>query len=267
MQDSRLTKLHTGVYLVGPGRPTREGRWLAAVVALLPEAFLGYGSAGVLHELGVSEGQTTHVIATRKLKSREGITVHITRTLHPDDTTVFDGIPCTSAERTIVDLADVLPFTQLKRALERAERARAIDYAKLAAAVERAAGRKGFPSLRALLRYDPRPAAEAKEGLEVAFYELVTGAGLPPYQRNVQVAGEEVDAYWPEGGLVVELQSYTWHADRAAFERDHAKLAHLGRAGLETLALTHHQVTCQGDWVVEPIAALLSARRVAGSHA
>lgn len=66
---------------------------------------------------------------------------------------------------------------------------------------------------------------------------------------------------------MVELQSYTWHSDRAAFERDHRKLAVLKRAGLETLALTHRQVTGQGDWVVETIAALLSAQPAAGSRA
>ena len=77
--------------------------------------------------------------------------------------------------------------------------------------------------MRRLLGYDPRPATETRSELEIAFLELVTAAGLPPYQRNVMVHGEDVDAYWPEANLVVELQSYTWHSDPDAFERDHAK--------------------------------------------
>jgi hypothetical protein len=241
VRDGRLTRLHQGVYLVGPGLPTRKGRWLAAVVALLPDAFLGYRSAGVIHDLGGFEGKDTDIVVSRSVRSRKGIAVHVTRTLQPNDTTKIDGIPCTSIERTIVDLADVVSPLQLQRALERAERKRAVDYRKLAAAVECARGRHGFPALQELLRYDPRPAAEAREGLEVAFLELVTAAGLPPYQRNVSVHGYEVDAYWPEANLVIELQSYTWHSDPAAFERDHKKLATLKVAGCETLALTYNR--------------------------
>lgn len=257
VQDGQLTRLHTGVYLVGPGRPTREGRWLAAVVALLPDAYLGYRSGGVLHNLGVSEGKDTDVITMRKCKSRQGIRVHWTRALHPDDVTEIDGIPCTNLERTLVDLADILPLHRLERALARAERRQGVDHAKLALATRRANGRHGYGRLLELVDYDPMPAAEAKEGLEEDFLELVSAAGLPPYSRNVTVAGEEVDAFWPGANLAVELQSYTWHTDRLAFERDHVKLARLKLAGVETLALTHRQVNREGPWVVESIERLL----------
>jgi hypothetical protein len=258
VKDRRLTLLHKGVYLVGIGKPTREGRWLAAVVALLPGAYLGFRSCGVLHNLGVSEGKDTDVITTRRCKPRKGIAVHSARHLHPDDTTEIDGIPCTSIERTLVDLADVLTLKQLKRALTRAERERAVDYTKLAAAINRAHGRRGYGRLRQLIDYDPTPAAEAKEGLEEDLLDLVTAAGLPPYSRNVVVAGEEVDAYWPEANLVVELQSYTWHSDRDAFERDHAKIARLKLAGVSAVALTYRQVNREGDWVVDSLRKLLA---------
>ena len=182
--------------------------------------------------------------------------IHRCRHIHPDDISLIDSIPVTSVERTLCDLATCLRYADLKRAFERAERLRIIDHRKLREAVDRMRGTPGAATMRRLLGYDPRPATETRSEMEIAFLELVTGAGLPPYQRNVLVHGYDVDAYWPEANLVVELQSYTWHSDPEAFERDHAKLAQLRVAGCEVLALTYRQVTREGEWVVSAIRAL-----------
>jgi very-short-patch-repair endonuclease len=85
----------------------------------------------------------------------------------------------------------------------------------------------------------------------------VREAGLPTPEVNVLVEEFEVDAYWPSARLVVELQSYAYHSDREAFERDHAKLARLKLAGYEVLALTWRQVTEEPAWVVGAVRALL----------
>jgi hypothetical protein len=146
----------------------------------------------------------------------------------------------------------------LKRAFEEAERRQLIDHRKLREAVERMRGSPGAAVMRKLLGYDPRPATETRSELEIAFLELVTEAGLPPYQRNVMVHGEDLDAYWPEANLVVELQSYTWHSDPEAFERDHAKLARLEGKGVKTLALTYGQVTRHPAATAETVLVLLA---------
>jgi very-short-patch-repair endonuclease len=79
------------------------------------------------------------------------------------------------------------------------------------------------------------------------------------------VEGCVVDAYWPSGRLVVELQGYAFHSGREAFERDHARLARLKLAGFEVLALTLRQVTEEPAWVVGAIHTLLA--RAAGDGA
>jgi very-short-patch-repair endonuclease len=96
--------------------------------------------------------------------------------------------------------------------------------------------------LRDLLNYDPARAAETRSELERLFLDLIRDARLPVPQVNVLVEGFEVDAYWPEARLVVELQGYAHHSDRETFERDHLKLAHLKLAGFEFLPLTYRQV-------------------------
>ena len=68
------------------------------------------------------------------------------------------------------------------------------------------------------------------------------------------VEGYEIDAYWPDARLVVELQGHTWHSDRDAFEADHAKLGRLRVAGYNVLALTWRQLTADRDWVADALA-------------
>lgn len=89
------------------------------------------------------------------------------------------------------------------------------------------------------------------------FCDLVRRAGLPMPLVNVLVEGYEVDAYWPDARLVVELQGYEHHSDRETFERDHAKLAQLKLAGREVLPLTHRQVTVEAESTLATLDALL----------
>jgi len=75
----------------------------------------------------------------------------------------------------------------------------------------------------------------------------------------VLVDGYLVDAHWPAARLVVELQSYEYHAHRQAFDHDYAKP---GRLTL-VLPLTYRQLKQERDWVVASLRALLRAARSA----
>jgi very-short-patch-repair endonuclease len=65
----------------------------------------------------------------------------------------------------------------------------------------------------------------------VDFLALCREAGLPMPQVNVIVEGQLVDFHWPKERLVVETDSYKYHADRPAFERDHERTVALQAAG------------------------------------
>ena len=174
-----------------PGLRRRKGRWLAAVLGAGEGALLSRTCAAALHEIAKPRGSRIDVLvpAHRRAAQLKGVRVHRCRRIHPDDISLVDSIPVTSVERTICDLATVLPYADLKRAFEQAERRQLIDHRKLREAVERMSGSPGAATMRQLLGYDPRPATETRSELEIAFLELVTDAGLPPYQRNVSVHG------------------------------------------------------------------------------
>jgi len=49
-----------------------------------------------------------------------GVVVHYVPELHPDDVTVIDGIPVTSLSRTLIDLAEAMPYYELRACWARA---------------------------------------------------------------------------------------------------------------------------------------------------
>ncbi len=66
---------------------------------------------------------------------------------------------------------------------------------------------------------------------EELFLDLVRQARLPAPRVNSRVAGYEVDFFWPEQRLVVEIDGYRYHSTRRAFEHDRRKEADLQRPG------------------------------------
>lgn len=263
--DGRLRSVHRGVYAVGA--VTARGRWMAAVLALGPPAVLSHCHGAALHGVRAAKRSAIDVTTSRRARARRGIVVHQTRDLHPRDQTRIDGIPVTSISRTLLDLAEVLPTTQLVRAYEQAARLRILDLRAIHELLCRSNGRRGIAPLRDLAAYDPTPAVEAQSELELRFLDLVRESGLPAPQVNVVVEGFVVDAYWPSARLTVELQGYAYHSDREAFERDHARFARLKLAGHEVLALTWRQVMDQPAWVAAAIRTLLGRAPADGEPA
>lgn len=262
----RLHRIHVGVYAVGHAKLSLRGRWMAAVLAYGRGALLSHRDAAALWGIrAVTDGSIDVTMDTRAGRARRpGLTPHRCQ-IHSEDRKRLDGIPVTSVSRTLLDLAEVLDPHGLQRAYEEAARIRALDVGAIERLLARSNGRRGVGALRALLDYDPGPAADAVSELERLFCDLIRDAGLPMPSVNVLVEGFLVDAYWPAARLVVELDGYEYHRDREAFERDHAKLGRLRLAGYEVLPLTYLQVTEEPEWVVGAVRSLLE--RVAPGRA
>jgi very-short-patch-repair endonuclease len=258
----RLHRVHRGVYAVGHINLSLKAKWLAAVLAYGQGALLSHGDAAALWGLTQPSGTTIHVTTDTRhgLEPRPGLAPHRSR-IHPVDRKRRSGIPLTSVPRTLLDLAGTAPERTLQRSYEEAERLRLLDVAAIQALLERSNGRRGLRPLRALLAYDPAPAAETASELERLFLDLVRAAGLPAPSVNVLVGGFLVDAYWPAARLVVELDGYEYHRTRRAFERDRSKLARLRLAGCEVLSLTHRQLTREPAWVAGALRTLLRPAR------
>jgi very-short-patch-repair endonuclease len=243
-RDERLRRLFRGVYVVGTAPTPRRTRWMAAVLACGEEALLSHWDAAGLWDLWGGDRTRVHVtVGGGSRRRRAGLVVHRSGIWHPDDRDTIAGIPVTSLSRTLLDLAELASATELQRVYEAAAKRALVDLRAIERLLARSNGRRGAGRLRVLLDYDPTAAAQAKSELERLFLDLVRRAGLPTPQVNVLVEGYEVDAYWPEARLVVELQSYEHHSDRETFKRDHVRGARLKLVGYEFLPLTYSQVT------------------------
>lgn len=170
---------------------------------------------------------------------------------------MLDGIPVTSLPRTLLDVASLVDELALRRMYERAERLQILDVKAIRRLLNNRRGYRGAARVRTLLGYDPTAAADAVSELERLYLDLLRDADLPAPQVNVLIEGYLVDCYWPATDLVVELDSYEFHHDREAFERDRMNAADLSRMGHQAVQVTYRQVTARKAWVAATTRALL----------
>jgi hypothetical protein len=97
--------------------------------------------------------------------------------------------------------------------------------------------------------------------LERRFLGLVKAAGLPAPAMNCNVAGLELDAYWEQECLAVELDVFATHGTHAAFERDRLRQEDLLLAGIEVDRITGRRLEREPQEVVARLGRLLAQRR------
>lgn len=244
----RLRPLHSGVYQVGPveGALAIE---MAAVLAAGPSAVLSHGSALRAWKLGSAPRRPVHVTVSSPCgRKRVGIVFHRTRGLDDDERTVLHGVPITSPLRSLVDAAGTLGSRESTQALASAERMGLVTPAQLADVAQRYRGRRGMTLLRNLARPESDRAFTRSEAEERCL-QLLRRASLPLPHTNVPVGPYELDFFWPDANVAVEVDGWAFHGRRPQFENDRRKDNWLRGRGIEVVRLTWRQIT------QEPVAA------------
>ena len=270
-RKGRLLRVHRGVYAVGHGRLTREGRWMAAVLAYGPKAVLSHRSAGALWGLRSDNRARTDVsLPSRSARSRPGIDVHRSGTLTPTDCTIHDGIPCTTLARALLDLAEVVYPRDLERVIEQAEVLRLFDLRAVDEVLARANGRRGAGVLRTVLAGLEQPALTDTE-LEERFLALCQAASLPRPEVNEwldidDLPAVKADFLWRAERLVIETDGWESHGTRQAFERDRRRDERLKLAGYEPLRFTWRRIVGEPRGVIKTVSVLLARRAAAAAR-
>jgi predicted transcriptional regulator of viral defense system len=171
-RQQRRTLIRLGVLtLVGPGvlrhrahPESWEQRVLAAVMVAGPGALASHMAAAALWRFdGIDAGAVEVTVPRRRRPRAVPGKVHRTVDLGPADAARRHAIPCTSAARTLIDIAHRLDERSLETALDGAERDGKIWRPQLRWRIDRmrrdgVAGRPGLTSLERLLdRTDGRP--------------------------------------------------------------------------------------------------------------
>jgi very-short-patch-repair endonuclease len=261
-----LVREQRGVYAAGHSAPLPLAAETAALLACGDHAVLSHHSAAWLWKIVPdADGVIDITIRGRDGSRPKRVRVHRTEILNGGLVRIVEGVPVTSPARTLIDIAPELDGEAFWWAVNEALVQKLVTHRELEAAVARARGRRGASILAALLESQREPAI-TRSRAERRFLWLIHSAQLPRPQANVRVHGYSVDAYWPDLGVVVEVQSHKFHSGRAAFERDARKAARLTAAGLTVVYVTWRQMDEEPYAVVARVAqvlALAQARRTA----
>ncbi|MBD0281313.1 MAG: DUF559 domain-containing protein [Thermoleophilaceae bacterium] len=250
LANHRLFRQYRGVYSVGTPDLDRFGRWLAAVLACGYKAVLSHRSAAALWGLmRPVAGAVDVTVPGRSSCRRVGIRVHATRSLPAAEVRRTRGIPCTSVERTLIDMASG-PAADVERAVEQAFALRLLGRTRFADALGRADGRAGVRSLRRLFGRLLEELPLTRSELERRFLKLVAGAGLAAPRVNRHSAEHRVDFAWPESLLIVETDGRATHDNPYAFHQDRARDLDLELADWHVIRLTWWQVIEQPERVL-----------------
>lgn len=239
----RLHPLYRGVYAVGHARVSRDGRWLAAVLASGERSVLSHRAAAALWGIRQYTGRA-EVTIPRGSRGRAAIVARRS-SLQPDEITEVRGIPVTTVARTLLDLAGVLEHEhQLDKAIRQAEYLRLFDLTEVTRLLDRHPRRA-----RALRKAVDTAAAgmqETRSDLEDRFRALLLDADLPTPVLNatIELDGQaiEPDALWPAHKLIVELDGRQTHGTPSAFEADRLRDRRLAAAGYRTIRITSRQL-------------------------
>lgn len=252
----QLVRLHRGVYRAGPVESPRAWE-MAAILACGEGSVLSHDTAARRFGLkpGAPSSRPIHVARARGGRRRPGVRVHRLPTLSARDVTVVDGLRATTPARTLWDLAATSPPRDLGRMFATAQDRGLVRRAELRRLVSRHQGAPGSRIVRRLLQADPPlTRSEAEDRL----LELIRSASLPDPRTNVKVEGLEVDCYWPEHGVIVEVDGFAYHGSAAAFERDRSRDRRLTASGRAVIRVTWRQLDKEPLAVIAQLAQALA---------
>ena len=134
--------------------------------------------------------------------------------------------------------------------------------------VDQLAGELGQAPVRqsAWLR---RALAEVADGVRSAaegdLRSLIRAAGLPPPIYNARLyIGRDLlavaDAWWPDAGVAVEVDSREWHLSPADWERTMRRSRQMSAKGILMVHVTPHQIRTEAERIVADIRDALRRR-------
>jgi hypothetical protein len=188
------------------------------------------------------------VVPRQRAIKRVGHYIHTTSFMPRLDTTVIQGIPVTTATRTIIDLASFESPARLTLAVDSATRdgSTSDDFLYRELVAHRTRGRRGIGRLLSVME-----GIESTKGghswLEREFLILAAAAGLPRPVTQ-QIVGKRkqtiirVDCRFPGTPVIVELLGYAFHRTVMQMQTDATRINRMVLDGLIPMQFTFTDV-------------------------
>jgi very-short-patch-repair endonuclease len=249
LSSGRWVALHPGVYYLDTTAPPWRTRVLAAVLAAGPGAVSSHRTAGVIYELdGVFGDVIELTVPFNGDPDPDGAIVH--RTRRPRPSTLVGSIPVTTVERTILDLAALLPDPVMEKAVMSALH-KGLTRLELLDQVIASDGGRGVKGTRRLRRV----LATTDEGLtgsaaEVEMARILRHPSFPRALTQYRVAlpdGSQayLDFAWPDLMKLVEVDGFAAHSSPESLNRDLARQNMLMELGWQIRRFSPHQIRRQ----------------------
>lgn len=257
VSNRRWEVVQDGVYYLNVTPHTWHTDLLAAVLAGGPEARASHRSASQLWNLDGVGGRLVEVtVPYSNRPAPQGALVHRTRRALP--TTIRSSIPSTNIERTLLDLASLLPDRTLEKAYLSAIRRGHTNHDGMMLMMQENAGRgvRGTRRMRRVL-------ASADESLsasaaEVDMSRLIRECQIPaPIQQLRIPLSDGRSAYpdfaWPDRKKIVEVDGFAAHSTPSQLRDDLERQNALMNLGWEMRRFTGRTVQRQPEIVMHQI--------------
>jgi hypothetical protein len=258
-------RLLPGIYLTTTGKPTWEQLEIASLLHAGDDSVITGPAA--LRNYGIGGQDSSRVIdvlvpAPRRVISGGFVAVHRTRRM-PQRWTVDGFLRFAPPERAVADTVRGLADLADARAVV----AGAVQRHQCTVEQLRTELTAGPHRCSALLR---SVLAEVVEGIrsvpEGSLRRLIRASGLPQplFNPTLLVGGDFLarpDAWWPEFGVAVEVDSREWHLSPAHWEQTMARHRRMAAAGIIVLHVSPRQLREHPEQVLAEIAAALRSGR------
>ncbi|HEY1590927.1 MAG TPA: DUF559 domain-containing protein [Solirubrobacteraceae bacterium] len=252
VRNGYLHRLLPRVYALGHTAASAEGDLAAALLYAGPGAMLSHATATWWLGLLKYPSAEIHVSTPRDARDHGNVRVHGRRAL---ERIPHNGLPVTTASRALLDFAATGPRNLLRLALANADYNEMLDASELQRLMGR--GIAGSAALRDALGVHLPELASTRSEPERLLHEFCERHGFPIPLVNQYLNGWLVDAYWPDRGLVVEIDGPRGHRSPAQLQRDHQRDLELRLAGFLVLRYTRRQLIESPDVVAADLRRIL----------
>jgi len=250
------------VYIAATGSPSRAQQQIAAQLYGGPQSVITGSAAALCHRIRAPGSDCVDVLVPLGCQRRNSGFAKLHRTSRlPEHVYTFGPIRYALAPRAVADtVRSLTSLRDVRAVIADAVQRQRCDVAELA--VELAAG----PSAgSALFREALSDVAEGiRSAAEGDLKDLLARSNLPmPLFNATLLAGStfvaKPDAWWPDAGVAVEVDSREWHMSPQDHERTLERQARMGKYGIVVLPFTPKQIRTRPAEVVAQIRGALDS--------
>ena len=255
-------RLLPGVYLTVTGTPTRAQTEIAALRYAGPGSVITGAAALRHHGVQVAEPRVLTVLipGPRVRQSRSFVRIWPT-TRMPEFVYTDGAVRFAEAARAVADAARELgSFREVRAVAADAVQRRRCRIDQLADELRHAPVRQSAWLRRTLVEVADGVRSVAEGDLR----DLIRAHGLPLPVFNARLySGRDflavADAWWPEAGVVVEVDSRQWHLSPDSYERTQRRSTRMGAVGINVMPVTPRRIRTEGAMVAAEIRSALES--------